>query len=81
MIAEKNGDPGEWIKQLCLNVGVNGYAAVRKGVPEREDTLPYAPGYIGCQGKMKGLKVERDVPLWIEQNTEKKYYRLHDQQE
>ena len=49
-----------------MAIQVNGYAAVRKGIPKREDTLPQAPGYIGCQRKMKGLKVERDVPLWIE---------------
>jgi hypothetical protein len=30
---------------------------------------------------MKGLNVERYVPLWIEQDPTKEYQRLHDQQE
>jgi len=30
---------------------------------------------------MKGLNIERDVPLGIEQDTAKEYQRLHDQQE
>jgi hypothetical protein len=46
MIAKKNGDPGEGVKKLRGNVGVNRHSAVRVGVPERENTLAYALGDV-----------------------------------
>ena len=78
MIAKKNGDPGEGVKKLRGDVGVNRHSAVRIGVPEREDTLAHAPGDVCRQGEMERLDVERDVALRVEQDTAEKDKRLRD---
>ena len=80
MIAEKNGNPGEGVKKLCSNIGVNRHSAVRIGVPERKDAMPHTSSDVCRQRQMECLNIERDVALRVEQDTAKKDKRLCGQQ-